>query len=166
MIQGHRLRQIRAQRGLSQGALAKLVATDAQYISKLERGVRVSVSTTTLERLVHALHVSSDYLLGLSDQAAPAAVVTSQPQTQAKERQREAGKKHGRGKIGSENFTEPIQPSPPARDVAAHVVTPAAPPEPSRSPAMCPHCYTPMVLLGDGQGLVCPGCRYKHDEDT
>ena len=96
MIQGHRLRQIRAQRGLSQGALAKLVATDAQYISKLERGVRVSVSTTTLERLVHALHVSSDYLLGLSDQAAPAAVVTSQPQTQAKERQREAGKKHGR----------------------------------------------------------------------
>ena len=68
MIQGHRLRQIRTQRGLSQGALAKLVATDAQYISKLERGVRVSVSTTTLERLVHALHVSADYLLGLPDQ--------------------------------------------------------------------------------------------------
>ena len=47
MIQGHRLRQIREQRALSQGTLGKLVGKDAQYISKLERGVRLSVHTTT-----------------------------------------------------------------------------------------------------------------------
>ena len=64
MIQGHRLREAREQRVLSQGALGKLVAKDGAYISKIERGVLVSVSTTTLERLVAALEVSADYLLG------------------------------------------------------------------------------------------------------
>jgi transcriptional regulator with XRE-family HTH domain len=73
MIQGHRLREAREQHALSQGALGKLVAKDGAYISKLERGVRVSVSTTTLERLVTALDTSADYLLGLSDQPTPAA---------------------------------------------------------------------------------------------
>jgi transcriptional regulator with XRE-family HTH domain len=159
MIQGDRLRDIRQQRGLSQAALGQRVGLDGQYIHKLEHGVLRSITTTTLERLVHALHVSSDYLLGLSDQAAPAAVVTSQPQTQAKQRQRDAGKKHGRGKIGGDESSPPIEHPPPARDVAAAVVTPA--PEPARSPAMCPHCYTPMVPMDDGQGQACPGCRYS-----
>ena len=112
MIQGNRIRQVREQRALSQDSLGKLVAKDAHYISKVERGVLVSMTTTTLERLVHALHVSADYLLGLSDQAAPAAVVTSQPQTQAKERQREAGKKHGRGKIASDKVYRSYPASP------------------------------------------------------
>ena len=67
MIQRHRLRQIREQLALSQGTLGKLVGKDAQYISKLERGVRLSVHTTTLARLVSALPVSADYLLGFSD---------------------------------------------------------------------------------------------------
>jgi transcriptional regulator with XRE-family HTH domain len=77
MIQGHRLREARAQRALSQGALGKLVAKDGAYISKLERGVRVSVSTTTLERLVAALDTSADYLLGISDHPTPAAPAAS-----------------------------------------------------------------------------------------
>ena len=165
MIQGTRIRQVREQRALSQDSLGKLVAKDAHYISKVERGVLVSMTTTTLERLVHALHVSSDYLLGLSDQAAPAVGAAtgaaSQPRTPAKQQQKAPGKKHGRGKIGSDDSSEPIEQAPKAIDVAAHVVTPAASPEPSRSPAMCPHCYTPMVPMGDGQGMACPGCRYS-----
>ena len=133
MIQGHRLRQIRTQRGLSQGALAKLLATDAQYISKLERGVRVSVSTTTLERLVTALDTSADYLLGLSDQPTPAAP---------------AARRTGHARNGTHAATAPPEGTPAA---------PASPP----TPTMCPHCAMPMQPLGDGQGMACPGCRYS-----
>ena len=71
MIQGHRLREAREQHALSQGALGKLVAKDGAYISKIERGVLVSVNTTTLERLVTALDTSADYLLGLPEPPTP-----------------------------------------------------------------------------------------------
>jgi transcriptional regulator with XRE-family HTH domain len=152
MIQGQRLRQIRTQRGLSQGALAKLVATDAQYISKLERGVRVSVSTTTLERLVHALHVSADYLLGLPDQAAPPA--RDRPSTR---RAKAVAATSARQTGCTANGTHPAP---------APVPVAAPSPEPAASPAMCPHCYTPMVPMDDGHGLVCPGCRYQREGDT
>ena len=64
MIQGERIRMLRTQRSLSQGALGKLIAKDGQYVSKLERGVLSSVTTETLERLADALGCSTDYLLG------------------------------------------------------------------------------------------------------
>ena len=75
MIHGDRLRDIRQQRGLSQAALGQRVGLDAQYIHKLEHGRLRGMTTTTLERLVQALQVSADYLLGLSDvvHVAPAA---------------------------------------------------------------------------------------------
>jgi transcriptional regulator with XRE-family HTH domain len=72
MIQRYRLRQIREQRGLSQGALGQLLGKDAKYISKLELGVRSGVTSTTLARMAVALGVSADYLLGISDRATPA----------------------------------------------------------------------------------------------
>jgi transcriptional regulator with XRE-family HTH domain len=67
MMQGDRLRQVRQQRGLTQTALGKLVGQDGQYIYKVERGLRSSITTTTLARLVTVLQVSADYLLGFSD---------------------------------------------------------------------------------------------------
>jgi transcriptional regulator with XRE-family HTH domain len=67
MIQRHRLRQIREQRGLSQGKLGHSIGQDGQYIWKLEAGVRTGVSSGTLARLAVALGVSSDFLLGLYD---------------------------------------------------------------------------------------------------
>jgi len=67
MIQRARLREIRAQRGLSQGRLGRSIGQDGQYIWKLESGVRSGVSSTTLMRLAIALDVSSDFLLGLGD---------------------------------------------------------------------------------------------------
>ena len=76
MIQRNRLRQIREQRGLSQGALGKLIGKDAKYLSKLELGVRSGVTSTTLVRMAVALDVSADYLLGLPDRAAPAPPTT------------------------------------------------------------------------------------------
>jgi len=67
MLHGERIRILRKQRPLSQGALGKLIDKDGQYVSKLERGVLSSVTTETLERLADALGCSTDYLLGRED---------------------------------------------------------------------------------------------------
>lgn len=64
MIDGERIRQLRTQHGLSQGALGKGIGKDGQYVSKLERGILTSVTTDTLEQLAGALDCSTDYLLG------------------------------------------------------------------------------------------------------
>jgi len=153
MIQGDRLRDIRQQRGLSQAALGQRVGLDGQYIHKLEHGVLRSMTTTTLERLVHALHVSGDYLLGLSDQAqwtpSDRATLPAAPDTRHTGR---APRPSPRAGVGGAQAVD---------HGAAAVVTPAEPPAPSRSPAMCPHCYMPMVPMADGQGQACPGCRYR-----
>jgi transcriptional regulator with XRE-family HTH domain len=148
MIQAHRLRQTRERRALSQEALGKLVAKDGAYISKIERGVLVSVNTTTLERLVHALHVSSDYLLGLSD-----AMGDPRPATNgAPPRQR--------ARATNKTRTAPAPAATPA------VLAPAAQPDPPRAPGMCPHCGVPMQPLGDGARVGCPGCRYSVTKPT
>jgi transcriptional regulator with XRE-family HTH domain len=67
MVYGKRIRTLRVQCSLSQGALGKLIDKDGQYVSKLERGVLTSVTTETLERLADALRCSTDYLLGRED---------------------------------------------------------------------------------------------------
>jgi HTH-type transcriptional regulator, competence development regulator len=68
MIDSERIRQLRTQHGLSQGALGKAIGKDGQYVSKLERGILTSVTTDTLEQLASALDCSTDYLLGRSDE--------------------------------------------------------------------------------------------------
>lgn len=68
MLHGKRIRMLRTQRSLSQGALGKLIEKDGQYVSKLERGVLSSVTTETLERLADALGCSTDYLLGRKEE--------------------------------------------------------------------------------------------------
>ncbi len=67
MLHGERIRQLRTQRDLSQGALGKCIGKDGQYVSKLERGVLSSVTTDTLEQLAEALACSTDYLLNRTD---------------------------------------------------------------------------------------------------
>jgi hypothetical protein len=94
------------------------------------------------------LGVSVDSLLGPAAQATPPAV-TSPPL---------AAQHAGRAANGAHTAE--------ARDDVAEVATPAVPPDPSRFPTMCPHCYASMVPMDDGQGLVCPGCRYKREGDT
>lgn len=68
MLHGKRIRMLRTQRSLSQGALGKFIEKDGQYVSKLERGVLSSVTTETLERLADALGCSTDYLLGRKEE--------------------------------------------------------------------------------------------------
>jgi transcriptional regulator with XRE-family HTH domain len=68
MLDGERIRQLRLQHTLSQGALGTLIGKDGQYVSKLERSILTSVTTDTLEQLASALDCSTDYLLGRTDE--------------------------------------------------------------------------------------------------
>lgn len=64
---GQRLRQLRNDRHEKQGALAKLLDISISQVSEMENGN----NGTTLEKLVlicEYYKVSSDYLLGLSDE--------------------------------------------------------------------------------------------------
>ena len=60
---GERVRTFREQRGLSQGKLAKLLGTQPQNISQIERGIR-GISLQQVIRYARALEISSDQLLG------------------------------------------------------------------------------------------------------
>ena len=55
---GRLLRQWRAQRGLSQTALAEAAGLSRAYIAKLEAGDRASPSMPVLERIAKALGVT------------------------------------------------------------------------------------------------------------
>jgi transcriptional regulator with XRE-family HTH domain len=156
MIQGDCLREVRQQRGLSQAALGHRLGLDGQYIYKLEHGVLRSMTTTTLERLVHALHVSADYLLGLSDCVGEACPDTNGAPTRRRPRRVTRAP-------GLTDTTTPEQP-----DTAPTAI--ASLPEPQQQhampgrPQMCPHCAIPLQPLEGQLGLVCPACRYRREE--
>ena len=61
---GERLLLARRRRGLSQGELAKVAQVDLSLISRIERGVKPSLSVEVLGRLAVALDASPNDLLG------------------------------------------------------------------------------------------------------
>jgi transcriptional regulator with XRE-family HTH domain len=61
---GERLLLARRRRGLSQGELAQLAQVDLSLISRIERGVKPSLSVEVLGRLATALDTSPNDLLG------------------------------------------------------------------------------------------------------
>jgi transcriptional regulator with XRE-family HTH domain len=146
MIQGNRIRQLREQRALSQDALGKLVAKDAHYISKVERGVLRSMTTTTLERLATTFEVSTDYLLGCAE----GLIVPPQARTDTPA---------GRTEVTAPPATRPTH-ARPASPEPVRTPIPVLPPEPSRHPLLCPQCVLSLVPLPEGQGFLCPACRY------
>lgn len=68
---GSRIRKVRKERKLSQLQLAQLAGTHQSNLSGWETGSR-DIFGWSLARLALALHVSTDYLLGLSDDPDPA----------------------------------------------------------------------------------------------
>ena len=177
MMQGDRLRQVRQQRGLTQTALGKLVGQDGQYIYKVERGLRPSITTTTLARLVTALAVSADYLLGFSDcEALPAPSGTGTParrqRATATAPQDQAGAPSSRATARHSNGSAPTTaarpaPTPPPGHAthtggaeSAVAVASASQPEAPGRPRLCPYCAILMQPLADRPGLACPACRY------
>ena len=69
---GERLRSTRKGLGLSQEQVAEALGTAHGWISELETGRRPQVQAQTLYRLCEILHVSADYLLGLTGAPTPA----------------------------------------------------------------------------------------------
>jgi transcriptional regulator with XRE-family HTH domain len=66
---GERLRRRRMAFGLMQVELSKRADVPQAAISHLENGRYHAVNLTTLARLAQALNTTTDYLLGLSDEA-------------------------------------------------------------------------------------------------
>ena len=65
---GQRIALIREKRGLTQSDVAELTGLKIQNISRLETDAREHARSDTLIRLAQALDVSTDYLLGLTDE--------------------------------------------------------------------------------------------------
>ncbi|KNZ68670.1 HTH-type transcriptional regulator ImmR [Thermincola ferriacetica] len=68
---GKRIRMTRKSKGLTQEELAKLVNKSAQVISNWERGYTSTINYDDIYRLSSALNVSSDYLIGRTDDPSP-----------------------------------------------------------------------------------------------
>ena len=151
---GMRIRLARVRRGIRQTELARRIGISGTAMNQIELG-GIDPRASRIKAIADVLDVSADYLLGRAKYEGP---TEGASQFQAKPAAAKSARQAGR----SANGTRPAK----ARHGTAAVVTPAAQPEPSRSPAMWPHCYTPMAPLGDGQGLVCPSCRYKHAGET
>jgi transcriptional regulator with XRE-family HTH domain len=64
---GQRLLLMRRQRDLTQKALATEVGLNINTLSRAERSAGATLSGDYLKKIAHALDVSADYLLGLSD---------------------------------------------------------------------------------------------------
>ena len=77
---GERLLLARRRRGLSQGDLAQVAQVDLSLISRIERGVKPSLSVEVLGRLATALDTSPNDLLGWGErQPAPPAPYPTAP---------------------------------------------------------------------------------------
>ena len=66
-VLGERLHASRRRKGLTQQALAKVVELSPYTIARIEQGRASQILTGALERISRALDVSTDFLLGLSD---------------------------------------------------------------------------------------------------
>jgi transcriptional regulator with XRE-family HTH domain len=84
---GERLKRFRAQRGLTQLALAQQADVPQSLISDLEAGRREGVTLEMAWRLARELSVSLDYLAGTWDEAA---VPGAAPPTAGRGRPRKA----------------------------------------------------------------------------
>ena len=63
---GLRILVARRQQGLRQGEVAKLAGISARHMSQIETGKRPGVQAVTMAKIAQVLHVSVDYLLGLT----------------------------------------------------------------------------------------------------
>lgn len=68
MLNAERLRLRRLKNRMSQKQLGETIGQDQAYISRLERRLIVDITIPTLEKLADALGVSTDYLLGRTDE--------------------------------------------------------------------------------------------------
>lgn len=68
---GARIKALREDRGMSQAALARALATSPHALRLLETGRTLTPGADRIYRLAEVLAVSADYLLGLPSQPPP-----------------------------------------------------------------------------------------------
>lgn len=64
---GERIKELRTERGLTQGDLSQLLQCNQQTVSRYELE-QLDLSTETLISLCHIFKVSADFILGLEDE--------------------------------------------------------------------------------------------------
>lgn len=69
--QMNRIKDVRKARGMTQVELAERSGMSQAGLSRIEGGVDLSMTADTLVKIARALEVSSDYLLGLTDDPRP-----------------------------------------------------------------------------------------------
>lgn len=69
---GRRVRAVRTKREWTQDEVAQLIEGHRSWISELEQGRQASLRAETVVRFAEAFGVSTDYLLGLTGDPAPA----------------------------------------------------------------------------------------------
>jgi transcriptional regulator with XRE-family HTH domain len=86
-VLGERLLLSRRRAGLTQQELGKLIGVSSHTIARLEQGRANQIGTRYLERISRVLEVSTDYLLGLSDdpRSAHRGTSPSEPQGEVEE---------------------------------------------------------------------------------
>ena len=67
----NRIKELREDRDLNQTEIAKVIRTTQQQYSKIETG-KSDISGEKLKLLAEFYHVSTDYILGLTDNPHPA----------------------------------------------------------------------------------------------
>ncbi len=81
MLRADRVRELREQQGTSQRELAERIGRHQVDISRIESGRLQSITVETLEKLANVLRVSTDYLLGRTEESEgelePAALATA-----------------------------------------------------------------------------------------
>lgn len=83
---GERLRNLRERARLTLGQVGEYEHLSAQYLSRLERGVNDPAVWDLLARLARRYHTSTDYLLGLTDDARPSAIARAEVDDVSEER--------------------------------------------------------------------------------
>jgi transcriptional regulator with XRE-family HTH domain len=86
MALAQRIRQRRAQLGLSQSALARHTGIPQSRLSEFEHGSKTGMTLETAKRLARALGVSIDYLAGTWDDVADVAPNAAVPEPTASAR--------------------------------------------------------------------------------
>lgn len=70
-IRGDRVKQLRDRHGLTQKDLAQAAFVSQSYLSEIENSGQDSVGSIVVLGLARALHTSTDYLVGASDDPSP-----------------------------------------------------------------------------------------------
>lgn len=72
MTLGERIKQLRLERGLTQGQVGQIIGVGKTTIMKYEKGIITNMKRSSVQRLSEFFGVTPQYLLALTDEKEPA----------------------------------------------------------------------------------------------